>query len=153
VYDFYRQELSEFAVRIWIDACAEFAMADIERAFMLHLKDPDAGRFLPKPADLVRQLRGSADDEAAIAWGQVLNAARGRGSVPADDLTHQALDALGGLSVLGRADESQNGYLQRRFTDAFKAHRRRALLDQAVPLLGNESVSLIGNHPPKESNA
>jgi hypothetical protein len=131
LYAFYDRELSEFAIEVWADALAEFDQADVRSAIQAHIRDPDAGRWLPKPADLIRKLRGSTDDAAQLAWGRVLRAAQaGGGSFdgPAGD----ALDSLGGMAVVRRADESQNGFMQRRFVDAFMAHSRRAA---CVPLL------------------
>ena len=141
VYGFYDKELTEFAIRVWGDACAEFDIEALEQAFARHLRDPEAGRWLPKPADIVRQIRGDSNDAALIAWGHVMERARmGGGFGPgASEAERQAVYSLGGWSAICRADESQNGFLQRRFTDAFKAYRHR----EAVPALAQEVMRRI----------
>jgi hypothetical protein len=132
VYAFYQRELDEFSIRIWADACAEFDICDIEAAFARHLKDPDAGRWCPKPADIVRQIRGDVDEAALIAWGQVLECVRSGRSDRVDGAARAAVQSMGGLSVIGRSDESQNGFLQRRFCEAFKVYHRRESEEAAL---------------------
>lgn len=139
VYGFYEKELNEFAIRVWSDAVGDFAIADLEQAFSRHLKDPEAGKWLPKPADIIRQLKGTADEAALIAWGQVLEAVRNRQPLPINGPMEEALRSLGGTSAIARADESQNGFLQRRFVEAFKAYKARS---DAPPLLGNDMKSI-----------
>jgi hypothetical protein len=141
VYGFYQRELDEFSIRIWTDACAEFQINDLERAFAQHLKDPDAGRFLPKPADIIRQLRGNDDEAALIAWGEVLQSVRTGTPISIEGPVGEALASMGGRSAIGRADESQNGFLQRRFVEAFKAYKRRA--DSTVQIGSNEPLRLV----------
>lgn len=141
VYGFYDRELTEFAIRIWTDAMSDEDGPTVEAAFARHLRDTEAGRFLPKPADILRQLKGDAADSALIAWGEVLQAVRSGGACQLSGPARKAVDDLGGMSVIGRADESQNGFLQRRFVDAFKAYQRR---EDAPPLLGAGNVARIG---------
>jgi hypothetical protein len=140
VYGFYEKELNEFAIRVWDDAVGDFSIEDLERAFSRHLKDPEAGKWLPKPADIIRQLKGTADEAALIAWGKVLEAVRTRQPLALDGPTGEAIRSLGGASVIARSDESQNGFLQKRFIDAFKAYKARS---DEPPLLGNEERKLL----------
>ena len=140
VYSFYDKELSEFACEVWADALADFDPPLIREALRRHMKDPDAGKWLPKPADIIKQMRGDESDEARLAWAKVLEHIRGgnRGGLsgPAMD----AVAAMGGSSVIAMADESQNGFLERRFVDFFKAYKRRMT---SPPLLGADSVLRI----------
>ena len=139
VYGFYDKELTEFAIRIWADAMAEFDLPEVEKALQRHLKDPDCGRWLPKPADVIRQLRGDADEQARLAWADALEFVRGGGFGLLNGPAKEAVNAMGGLSVIGRADESQNGFLERRFVDFYKAYKRRG----ESPALGVDNVLRI----------
>jgi hypothetical protein len=126
VYGFYDRELTEFAIRIWSDALSGIEMATVEEAFAGHLRDTEAGRFLPKPADILRQIKGSAEDAALVAWGDVLNRARaGGGSNGLPEPARRAVEAMGGWSVICRSQEDQLGFLQRRFVDMYRAYRGR----------------------------
>lgn len=127
VYGFYDRELTPLHLRIWEEALEGRDMPAIEAAFSRHLRDPDSGRFVPKPADILRQISGSTEDSALVAWGDVLSCARRGGgfSEHACQATREAVAAMGGFSVICRANEEQNGFLQHRFVDLFKAYRQR----------------------------
>lgn len=141
VHGFYDRELTEFAIRVWEEAVRDIPIADIELAFRRHLSDPQRGQFMPKPADIIRQLRGDETDRALMAWGVVIARAKSGGGFIASDCeaTRQAIQAMGGWSALCRADESQNGFLQRRFTDLFATYARRA---EAPLLTGDAHLKL-----------
>lgn len=141
VYGFYDKELTEFAIRIWTEALEGFEMPVIERAFSMHLKDPSAGRWLPKPADIIRQIKGDEDEQARMAWAQVLGLIRSGGYALLDVPEREAVHAMGGSHVIGRADESQNGFLERRFIDFYKGFRRR----KDATAIGGESVLKLVN--------
>lgn len=143
VHAFYDKELTEFAIRVWEDALDGVPIASAEAAFRRHLSDTKRGQFMPKPADILRQLKGDEQDRALIAWGQVLTAARSGGGMPdACQATREALQAMGGMSVICRANESENGFLQKRFLELFSTYSRR---DETPPLLGTDNVVKIGH--------
>lgn len=139
VYGFYDKELTEFAIRIWAEALAEFDAASVETAFSQHVRDTDAGRFCPKPADIIKQIRGDVADLAMVEWGKVLEAARA-GGARFDSPTQQALDNIGGMYALRVADESAHTFLQRQFIAAFKAYRSREML----PAIEHDVLQKIG---------
>ena len=68
--------MGETILDLYWGSLLEFDFQDIELAAASHLKDDDRGRFMPKIADFVYAIEGSADEAAAIAWDAVL---RGRG--------------------------------------------------------------------------
>jgi hypothetical protein len=126
--ELYGKGVSEGAQLLWWEALDGFTIEQVEAAFKRAIRDPDGGQFMPKPADLIRQLRGAAADEALIAWGTVLETARREGANSSaargfTGATRQALAAIGGYAAVCRADEEQNGFLQKRFCDGFKAYR------------------------------
>ena len=57
---------------------ANVSIADFESAMQAHLLDPKHGMFAPKPADIVRGLKGRQEDDgrpdADEAWGIALQA-------------------------------------------------------------------------------
>lgn len=54
--------LTERAVLAAYDALCGYALMDIQRALMSHIRDPDAGRFQPKPADVIGRILAGAQD-------------------------------------------------------------------------------------------
>jgi hypothetical protein len=127
VYTYYEKELSEFAIRMWLEDLSDYDSDTIAEAFARHRRDPDRGQWLPKTADILRQIRGNVEDSALVAWGSVLSAARGGGSRDGfDAVTKEALQTLGGFGAVCRANEDQNAFLQRRFVEAYQTYARRA---------------------------
>jgi len=134
VYGFYEKNLSEIQMRLWCDALAGEDTEAVSRALAAHLADPDRGQFCPKPADVIRMIRGTAQDDALVAWQDLLSQVRsiGRnGSPKLSDAQRAALDGIGGWTRLCNTDESQLGLLQRDFCAGYGSNvsmeRRTAL--------------------------
>ena len=133
LYSFYGAELTEFAGRIWLQSTRDISDEQFDRAIQMHIEDPQRGRWLPKPADIIGAINGDKDEASLIAWGRIIEAARAGGArIGLDEAASSALRDIGGMAAVQRSDESQNSYLQRRFCDSFKAYsareRREALM-------------------------
>lgn len=127
---------------LWFRALSAHSIEDVRAAFDAHVKDPERGRFVPTPADILRQIHGDESNQALIAWGQALECVRS-GRYSLDGPARAAVMSLGGWSVIGRSDETQNGFLQRQFVEAFKAYRAREIEErEALPFA--EVVRLAG---------
>ena len=77
---FYDKQPTGEDVADWFELLAEFELAAIAGAFKRHLADPKHGSYLPKPADIFRQInQARADDNrpgADEAWGLLLRVIR-----------------------------------------------------------------------------
>lgn len=157
-YVFFGQELTEFHIRVWADACAAFTAAEVEAALAAHLADPQRGAFLPRPADVVRLIRGDGREAALLAWQRVLEEVRDRGSYSRPDIdepSRRALDVIGGWGALCRSQTAELPHLQRRFCEAYgvyadridRAERLQMALDpnRQQVLSGPQSTSTDGN--------
>ncbi|MFO1326067.1 MAG: hypothetical protein U1F56_01825 [Rubrivivax sp.] len=138
-YVFYDRELSDLCMRMWAEALDGIDNAVIDAAFSRHLRDPEAGRFCPKPADILRQIYGDAGEQALIAWGEVIAAAKA-GGARFGGAAQDAIESMGGMGRLRMASEAENGFLQRQFVAAYKAFRSRA---ESPPLLQGDDVKRI----------
>lgn len=139
---FYGQAVSPFAMGVWWQACEGFELAEVARALTAHAMDPDRGQFAPKPADLVRVLRGTSADRSLIAWGKVLDAMQRVGAyrtvVFDDSAIHAAVADMGGWPAICRGNADELQFTQRRFCDLHKAYSARP--DAAYP------ARLLGEH-------
>lgn len=130
-HDFYGKELSEFASQVWIEAVKGYELQQVTRALSAHLMDPEAGRFMPKPADLVRQLQGTQTDRALVAWGKVAGAMSEVGAysdvVFDDPLIHLCVTDAGGWPKFCRTTYEEQSYLQHRFCEAYRAYATRGV--------------------------
>lgn len=142
VHDFYNKDMSKFAVTVWMQACETFDVEQVTKALSAHLMDAERGQFMPKPADIVRQLQGTSTDRSLIAWGKVMDACARVGAYSSvcfdDGLIHAAIEDMGGWVKLCRSNTDELGYLQKRFCDTYKAYAARG--DAAYPAI------LTGEH-------
>lgn len=154
---FYRQDLSTFALNVWWSACERYSIEQVRQALTAHALDPERGHFAPKPADLVRQLSGTATDRAMIAWGKVMGAISSVGAytdvVFDDPAIHAVIEDLGGWPKVCRGELSELSYLQHRFTEAYRAYTGRGSFEYPRALAGARSPDELfakrGLPPPK----
>ena len=138
VYALYRVDLPASVIRIWWLCMQSYDLAAVVDALGRHAMNPDTGQFLPKPADVIRQLEGSTQDVALLAWARVVQAMRDYGSYVsvdfADPLIHRVLTDLGGWVWLGQQTEAEMPFIEKRFRDAYRAWRARPALLVDAPL-------------------
>lgn len=113
-------------LRLFFEALSRYELADVQRAVMAHMTDPDAGQFAPKPADLIRIIDGDTKTRSAIAWAKVENAIRRVGryaTVVFDDpLIHAVLSDMGGWSQLGAVLTDELPFKAREFDNRYRAY-------------------------------
>lgn len=141
VYAYYDRQVNELHLQFWVEDMAPYPVEAVERALVAHRKDPERGQFLPKTADIIRQLQGDSTQRAALAWGEALECARngGTGYLRLPPATRAALDSLGGMLALRRADDTQLPFLQRQFIAGHKAVVHRE--DADAMLLGTPAAT------------
>lgn len=143
VHAFYRQDCSKFVLNVWWAACEPFTLEQVRGAMTTHAKDPEAGKFCPKPADLVKVLQGTSTDRAAVAWGVVMQAIGAAGAYQdvdfGDPATHAAVHDLGGWPKVCRTELKELGYLQHRFTESYRAYAARGVAECPLVLMGDRS--------------
>lgn len=100
----YGQSLPEAVVEIYWNALQGFELSEVKAALQAHVKQPDTGQFMPKPADILRFLEGSGHTQALQAWSAVARAIREVGSYPSvvfdDPLIHAVIQDMGGWITL-----------------------------------------------------
>ena len=158
VLSFYGQAPSQFALSVWWEACREFEYDAVQRALGRHAMDPERGQFAPKPADLVRQMRGTPTDRAAKAWSVVIASASRVGAytdvVFDDPIIHAVIEDLGGWPAVCRTETEALSYTQHRFTEAYRAYSNRGdLREWPQKLTGDRSPDDVflarGKAPPE----
>ena len=148
---FYRQDVTTFSLGVWWAACERFDMEQVRKAMTAHALDPDRGQFVPKPADIVRQLQGTSTDRSLMAWSKVMEAAQRVGawrSVVFDDpAIHAAITDLGGWPTVCRGEIDELPFLQKRFCDAHRAYAQRPGFAYPPRLVGNhEEINGLTGH-------
>ena len=105
---FYGKRPEAEDIAAWFDLLEDCPFATVATAFKRHLTDPNAGQYLPKPADIIRHL-----------------------PTPAGEDDHPAPDEAWGLLVRLIADERETGVL----TDEMRAGWQTC---QPILALGDE---------------
>ena len=65
---FYGVELSKMSMVIYWDTLREYGLDALQEAMRCHVKDPNYGRFMPKPADIIRHMPADRAMGADAAW-------------------------------------------------------------------------------------
>lgn len=129
VMGFYGRSVSSFALDVWWTALKGHDLAAIADAFNRHLANPDAGQFPPKPADIIRMLRGSTQDSALRAWAKVDQTVRRIGTycdvVFDDALIHRVIQDMGGWIALGSKGEDEWPFVAKEFENRYRGFRPR----------------------------
>lgn len=141
VYAFYRQDTSEFALSVWWHAVQQFDYEAVAEALNRHCVNPDAGQFMPKPADVVKMLRGSSQDGALVAWSKVDKAVRLVGpyqTVVFDDpVIHRVIQDMGGWAQFGNKPEKEWPFIAKEFENRYRGyHQRSETPDYPKALIG-----------------
>jgi len=142
---FYRQDVTEFVLEVWWNACQPFGLDQVRKALTAHAVDPQHGQFAPKPADLVRQLVGTHGDRALMAWGKVHEAMASVGAYASVDFGDAAIQAaivdIGGWPALARAEIAELPFWQKRFCDAYRVYAQRGAPDAPRQLAGQHALT------------
>ena len=138
--ELYGKTVSEGALSLWWEALKRFDIEQVEKAIRQCIESPEGGQFMPKPADLIKRLEGTATDRSLIAWGKVFGAMSSVGayrSVAFDDgLIHAAVQDCGGWVKLCRSETDELPFVQRRFCDAYRAYSQRPEFPYPAVLVG-----------------
>lgn len=157
VAELYGKSMSPAVIALWWQALQRFDFEQVSKAIRAHTENAETGQFMPKPADLIRTLEGTATDRSQLAWGRALEAASGVGAysdvVFDDPAIHAAIQDLGGWPKFCRAESGELSYLQHRFCESYRAYASRGVYEYPKRLCGDRSPDEMfrrrGMEPPK----
>lgn len=133
VHAFFNRDVSDFAISVWWEAFKGFDYEAVSEALTRHCMNPDNGQYAPKPADIVKLLRGSTQDSALVAWAKVDKGLRSVGtyrSVSFDDpIILQVLQDMGGWVSLGTKTEAEWPFVAREFENRYRGYSNRPSQD------------------------
>lgn len=120
----YEKTLSDVLLEVWWESLRAYELQEFTRALSAHIRNPDNGQFLPKPADVIRALRGTSANTAQSAWTKVDSAVRKVGphrSVAFDDpVIHRVILDMGGwIRMCGHSNEEWP-FVQREFENRYR---------------------------------
>lgn len=169
VGEMYGKSISEFANSLYWNALQGYELNAVRQAFDRHVKNPDTGQWMPKPADLIRMMQGSTQDASMLAWSKVDQAVRVVGpyrTVTFDDaVIHRVITDMGGwIDLCGKSDDEWP-FVQREFEMRYRGYASRGERPEHLPSLAGiadaenlknglqpQPVTLIGNRQKATSN-
>lgn len=124
VFALYEKQLSNVVLEVWWEALRPHALSDVTRALTAHIRNPDSGSYLPKPADVIKGLAGNTANTAQSAWTKVDSAARRKGpyvSVAFDDpIIHRVLADMGGWIRMCGHTNDEWPFIQKEFESRYR---------------------------------
>ncbi|MFO1259075.1 MAG: DUF6475 domain-containing protein [Gammaproteobacteria bacterium] len=127
VGEVYNKRMSPTLTKLYWRALVGFDWQDVVRAFEAHVRDPDSGQFMPKPADIIRVVSGNGESQCLQAWSKVERAIRNIGpyqSVAFDEASiHAVLEQMGGWVRLCTLSEKDLPFTAKEFQTRYKAYR------------------------------
>lgn len=127
VGEIYGKKLSAQQADLYWQVLKQYPIEDIEAGVHRHIADPDGGQFMPKPADIIRQIGGSGDTAAMLAWSKVEKSTRIVGSyntVVFDDWKiHAVIRDMGGWIKLCETNMDDLPFRAREFEKRYRGYR------------------------------
>lgn len=152
-YELYGKPCSDAAVGLAFQVLSRFDLVDVSKALVQHTLDPDAGRFPPKPADLVKFISGDPASRPLEAWTMVDLAIRRAGpyqSVVFDDpATMATLADMGGWIKICEVTDQELPFKRNEFCTRYRGYTTNPPKEFPARLQGlnnrDESPVLIGD--------
>jgi len=124
--EIYRWQFSPAAVEIYWRVLEVFRLEDVRAAIYSHIQNPDVGKFLPKPADIIMAIEGSSQNQALSAWSKTAYAMRSVGgyeSIAFDDaLIHVVIRSMSGWPKLCDVDDRQLPFVEKEFLERYRGY-------------------------------
>ena len=135
-----KPRMSDEVAMLHFGALQDYSLEDVRKGFFAALRNPDSGQFMPRPADVIRELSGSSDTRAAMAWAKVRHAIERVGHMPSvvfdDAVIHAVVADMGGWVQLSTITYDELPFRERDFLRFYRAYMGRDLGDYPRKLAG-----------------
>ena len=126
VGEVYGKPFTSAVIDIYWNVLKVYKFEDVKAAIKCHLENPDVGKYLPKPSDIIMAIDGSPQNQALLAWTKVVSAIRNIGrysSVAFDDaLIHKVIEDMGGWIRFCDVDDKQLPFIAKEFCDRYRGY-------------------------------
>lgn len=127
--ELYGKQPSDAAVALAFRALIRYDLPDIRRALDAHINDAGDGRFMPKPADLVKHIEGDPESRSMRAWTLVEDSIGRVGpyqSVVFDDPAIMAsIEDIGGWMEICKVTDKELPFKRNEFVVRYKGYLNR----------------------------
>lgn len=141
VYTLYGKdrEFSDVVIGLWWGSLEAYDLPAIREGLTRHVKNPDTGKFLPRPSDVIAMLGGTTLDSALLAVQTFEKALSGVGTYMTvafeDPLIHVVVEEMGGWVALGRITDKDWAFRRTEFLNRYRSYKLRGELPAFRPKL------------------
>lgn len=136
----YNAKPNDMAVAIAFRALQKYDLNEIKRAISAHVRNPDGGQFMPKPADLYRHLEGDSHSRPLGAWTLIQQSIGRYGryeTVVFDDaIAMRVLEDMGGWIHICGIDHDEIPFRRDEFTKRYRGYLNTGLTAHPKKLIG-----------------
>lgn len=123
---------------MFYNSVKRFGYEAVRDAFSTHIQNPDTGKWMPKPADIIQAIEGGGKDNSLLAWSLVERSIGTVGSYETvvfdDPITHLVIKDMGGWISLCQGQQDELKFRGNEFKTRYQAYMGKTDLP---------------NHPPK----
>lgn len=142
--ELHEKVITKAMLGMYWSALQHLDIKQVQQAVNAHNSDPERGRWMPKPSDLLLQIDGTATEQAVAATCKVESAVRNVGPwrqiVFDDPVIHRVIVSMGGWIRFCLCGESEWPHLLREFGQRYGLMARQ--VGQHQPLLMAETVTI-----------
>lgn len=126
--ELYEKAPSPGAINLAFRALQMLDLSEVAQALTAHIRNPDTGQFMPKPADIIKFARGNTESRTSLAWAKVEKAIRSVGHYQSaafdDPYIHAAIEQLGGWVKVctASATEKDLEFLGKKFETVYRSY-------------------------------
>lgn len=135
-----KPRMSDEVAMLHFGALQDYSLEDVRKGFFAALRNPDSGQFMPRPADVIRELSGSSETRASAAWAKVRHAIERVGHMPSvvfdDAVIHAVVADMGGWVQLSLVTYDELPFRERDFLRFYRSYMGRDLGDYPRKLAG-----------------
>ena len=117
---------TELALSLYWKTLEQYHLQSVLSGISRHLQDPDTGMFMPKPADIIRQLEGGGDERSLKAWTKLEEAVKRLGSwktiVFDDARIHAVITDMGGWMVFCTGTDKDWPFIRNEFCKRYRGY-------------------------------
>ena len=143
-----KPRMSDEVAMLHFGALQDYSLEDVRKGFFAAMRNPDSGQFMPRPADVIRELSGSSDTRAAVAWAKVFEAICRVGHMPSiafdDAIIHAVITDMGGWVKLALVGNDELPFRERDFLRIYRGYIGRSLGDYPRYLPGMAEAENFG---------
>lgn len=126
VSDQYNRPFSESFLNVYWHCLKMFSLTEIQAAFITHFENPDNGRFMPQPSDILRILEGDSESQALQAWTKVMNGIKQVGAYSSivfdDPLIHAVIGDMCGWVELCKKTQEELKFVSYEFQKRYRGY-------------------------------